>query len=118
MASRNQHGSQRVVRPQPNGELIPDGDRATLTFRREYPHHIQHVWDAISTPEGLLLVTVAPNSASSAISGAGVLLVFEVEALAPGAEGLRFDADDVHIVATDGRKLLLKVMTDEVSVAR
>ena len=71
-----------------------------------------------STPEGLLLVTVAPNSASSAISGAGVLLVFEVEALAPGAEGLRFDADDVHIVATDGRKLLLKVMTDEVSVAR
>jgi hypothetical protein len=71
-----------------------------------------------STPEGLLLVTVAPNSASSAISGAGVLLVFDVEALAPGAEGLRFDADDVHLVATDGRKVLLKVMTDEVAVAR
>src|SRR3989440_410564 len=71
-----------------------------------------------STPEGLLLVTVAANSASSAIRGAGVLLGFEVEALAPGTQGLRFDADDVHIVATDGRKLLLKVLTDEVSVAR
>ncbi|PYT02087.1 MAG: hypothetical protein DMF65_07490 [Acidobacteria bacterium] len=71
-----------------------------------------------ATPEGLLLITVAPNSASTAISGAGVLLVFDVEALAPGAEGLRFDADDVHLVATDGRKVLLKVMTDEVSVAR
>jgi len=71
-----------------------------------------------ATPEGLLLVTVAPDSASTAISGAGVLLVFDVEALAPGVEGLRFDADDVHLVATDGRKVLLKVMTDAVSVAR
>lgn len=66
------------------------------------------------TPEGLLLVTVAP--AGSAVSGAGVLLVFDVEALAPGADPLRFDADDVHLVATDGRKVLVKVMTDQVSV--
>jgi hypothetical protein len=71
-----------------------------------------------ATPEGLLLVTVTPNSASSAVSGAGVLLTFDVEALAPGARGLRFDADDVHLVATDGRKVLLKVMTDEVSVVK
>ena len=71
-----------------------------------------------STPEGLVLVTVTPNTASSAVSGAGVLLTFDVEALASGAEGLRFDADDVHLVATDGRKVLLKVMTDEVSVVK
>lgn len=47
---------------QPNGTLAPDGDRATLTFRRTYPHRIEHVWDAISTPEGLrgwLMVTDA-----------------------------------------------------------
>ncbi|MBV9926657.1 MAG: hypothetical protein JOZ96_16680 [Acidobacteria bacterium] len=66
------------------------------------------------TPEGLLLVSVAPPS--SPLSGAGVLLTFEVEALAAGAEALRFDADDVHLVATDGRKVLVKVMTDQVSV--
>jgi hypothetical protein len=71
-----------------------------------------------STPEGLVLVTVTPNTASSAVSGAGILLTFDVEALASGAEGLRFDADDVHLVATDGRKVLLKVMTDEVSVVK
>jgi len=71
-----------------------------------------------ATPEGLLLVTITPNSASSAVSGAGVLLTFDVEALASGAQGLRFDADDVHIVATDVRKVLLKVMTDEVSVVK
>jgi hypothetical protein len=71
-----------------------------------------------TTPEGLVLVTVTPNTASSAVSGAGVLLTFDVEALASGAEGLRFDADDVHLVATGGRKVLLKVMTDEVSVVK
>ncbi|HST53871.1 MAG TPA: secretin N-terminal domain-containing protein [Pyrinomonadaceae bacterium] len=71
-----------------------------------------------ATPEGLLLVTITPNSASSAVSGAGVLLTFDVEALAAGAKGFRFDADDVHVVATDGRKILLRVMTDEVSVAK
>jgi hypothetical protein len=66
------------------------------------------------TPEGLLLVSVAPPT--SPLSGAGVLLTFEVEALAVGAEALRFDADDVHLVATDGRKVLVKVMTDQISV--
>jgi general secretion pathway protein D len=71
-----------------------------------------------ATPEGLLLVTVTPDSASSAVSGAGTLLVLDVEALAPGAEALRFDAEDVHVVATDGRKIQVKVMTDEVSVVK
>ena len=69
-----------------------------------------------STPEGLLLVTVAPSLSAPPLSGAGVLLVCDVEALAAGPEPLRFDADDVHVVATDGRKVLVKVMTDQVSV--
>jgi general secretion pathway protein D len=68
------------------------------------------------TPEGLLLVTVAPSRPTLPVSGAGVLLVFEVEALSAGAEALRFDADDVHLVATDGRKVFVKVMTDQLSV--
>jgi hypothetical protein len=76
----------------------PDGARVTHTL----------------TPEGLLLVSVAPPT--TPLSGAGVLLTFEVEALSAGAEALRFDADDVHLVATDGRKVLVKVMTDQISV--
>jgi general secretion pathway protein D len=76
----------------------PDGARVTHTL----------------TPEGLLLVSVAPPT--SPLSGAGVLLTFEVEALSAGAEPLRFDAEDVHLVATDGRKVLVKVMTDQLSV--
>jgi general secretion pathway protein D len=70
------------------------------------------------TTEGLLLVSVAPNSGAEAISGAGVLIVVEVEAVADGAGDLNFGADDVHLVATDGRKIILKVMTDQVAVGR
>ena len=47
---------------QPRGTLVPDGDFATLTFRRTYRHRIEHVWEAISTPEGLrgwLMATTA-----------------------------------------------------------
>lgn len=35
------------------GTLEEDGEHATLTFRRVYRHRPEHVWDAISTPEGL-----------------------------------------------------------------
>jgi hypothetical protein len=76
--------------------------------------HLTHTF----TTEGLLLVSVAPNTGAEAISGAGVLIVVEIEALADGAGELSFGADDVHLVATDGRKILLKVMTDQVAVGR
>jgi uncharacterized protein YndB with AHSA1/START domain len=33
--------------------LVDDGEQATLTFRRRYPHAPERVWDAISTPQGL-----------------------------------------------------------------
>src|SRR6185295_11967498 len=35
------------------GTLTPDGEYATLVFRRLYRHTPELVWDAISTPEGL-----------------------------------------------------------------
>jgi general secretion pathway protein D len=70
------------------------------------------------TPEGLLLVSLAPSNGTTAISGAGVLLIVEVEALANGVDALSFSADDVHLVATDGRKVLLRAMTDQISVGR
>jgi uncharacterized protein YndB with AHSA1/START domain len=38
---------------QRKGSFIEDGEHATLTFRRVYRHAPEHVWEAISTPEGL-----------------------------------------------------------------
>ncbi len=35
------------------GTLTAEGRFATLSFRRVYPHSPEHVWEAISTPEGL-----------------------------------------------------------------
>jgi uncharacterized protein YndB with AHSA1/START domain len=35
------------------GTAVVDGDHATLVFHRTYPHRVEHVWDAISTPDGL-----------------------------------------------------------------
>jgi len=37
----------------PKGTLVRRGAFADLTFRRVYRHAIEHVWAAISTPEGL-----------------------------------------------------------------
>jgi hypothetical protein len=54
-------------------------------------------------PSGVLVVSVAPAAGAAALTGEGLLLVIEVEGLAPGESGLQFDADKVHLVATDGR---------------
>lgn len=63
-----------------------------------------------STPRGLLLVTVSSKDAPLPVSGAGVLLTLEVEALENYSETFKFEADDVNVVATDGRKVLVKVI--------
>jgi uncharacterized protein YndB with AHSA1/START domain len=50
------------TKPTERGSLAEHGDHATLTFHRFYPHRIEDVWEAISTPEGLqgwLLATEA-----------------------------------------------------------
>jgi hypothetical protein len=63
-----------------------------------------------ATPRGLLLVTVSSKDSPLPVSGAGVLLTLEVEALENYSEPFKFDADDVNVVATDGRKVLVKVI--------
>jgi hypothetical protein len=52
---------------------------------------------------GVLVISVAPAAGAQPLTGEGLLLVIEVEGLAPGETGLQFDADKVHLVATDGR---------------
>ncbi|MBI3793033.1 MAG: SRPBCC domain-containing protein [Gemmatimonadetes bacterium] len=37
----------------PRGEVIIDGDRTTITFRRRIRHRIEHVWEAITNPDDL-----------------------------------------------------------------
>lgn len=37
----------------PKGTVTYEGDHATLTFERRYPHPIETVWDTITNPEHL-----------------------------------------------------------------
>ncbi|HJQ34957.1 MAG TPA: secretin N-terminal domain-containing protein [Pyrinomonadaceae bacterium] len=57
-------------------------------------------------PSGVLVLSVAPAAGSRPLTGEGLLVVIEVEGLAPGETGLQFDADKVHLIATDGRAVL------------
>ena len=55
-------------------------------------------------PTGSLLAVIAP-AAGTQINGMGVLLLVEVEALAPGESDITFERSGVHFMATDGRSI-------------
>src|SRR5260221_740976 len=57
---------------------------------------------------GMLLVSLTP-AAGSPVNGEGVLLNIEFEAVAGGDSLLAFDLANVHLVASDGRNILLQV---------
>ena len=71
-----------------------------------------------ATADGHLLVSVSPAASGASITGFGVLFVVEVEALAGGATPFALTADDVHVIAADGRKVFLRVMSDELRVVQ
>jgi general secretion pathway protein D len=57
---------------------------------------------------GMLLVSLAP-AAGSPVNAEGALLNVEIEALNAGDSDLAFDLSNVHLVASDGRTLLLQI---------
>jgi hypothetical protein len=57
---------------------------------------------------GMILVSITP-AAGSAITADGALINLDVEALAAGESALAFDISNVHVVAGDGRPLLLNI---------
>ncbi|HYX40060.1 MAG TPA: hypothetical protein VE821_00110, partial [Pyrinomonadaceae bacterium] len=70
-----------------------------------------------STNGGALLVSVMPGARTEqALTGAGVLVTIEIEALKPGACTIDFTAGDVQLIPSDGRKVVSKLMPAQVSV--
>ena len=57
---------------------------------------------------GMLLISLAP-AAGSPVNAEGALLNVEIEALSAGDSDLAFDLSNVHLVASDGRTLLLQI---------
>ncbi|HYX40357.1 MAG TPA: cohesin domain-containing protein, partial [Pyrinomonadaceae bacterium] len=70
-----------------------------------------------STNGGALLVSVMPGAhTEQALTGAGVLVTIEIEALQPGACTIDFTTGDVQLIPSDGRKVVSKLMPAQVSV--
>lgn len=60
---------------QPKGTSVERGELADLTFRREYRHRIEHVWDAIATPAGLRAWLMATDVVIDARAGGRMEMV-------------------------------------------
>lgn len=68
--------------------------------------------------KGVLFLSVSPASGAQPFTGEGLLLVIEVEALAPGEVLLQFDADKLHLIATDGRTVRPKAADGLIKVTQ
>ncbi len=64
---------------------------------------------------GLILISIAP-AAGSSITADGSLININVEALSAGDSVLTFDLSNVHVVASDGRPLLLDIQPIKLTV--
>lgn len=58
---------------------------------------------------GVCLVSISNLNGDASISGEGVLLFIEVEALAPGEAGFVFEKGAMHFVGTDARDVVVEV---------
>jgi general secretion pathway protein D len=73
---------------------------------------------SVDASKGVLLVSVVPASGAQPLTGEGLLLVIEVEALSPGDAVLQFDADKLHLIATDGRTVSPKAAAGRIKVTQ
>lgn len=68
-----------------------------------------------SVTGGVLLVSIAPP-AGAPMTGAGVLVFVDIEALATGESAINFDKDNMHLIASDGRNISLQLVQSQVIV--
>jgi general secretion pathway protein D len=68
-----------------------------------------------SVTGGVLLVSIAPPTGTP-MTGAGVLVFVDIEALATGESALNFDKDNMHLIASDGRNITLQLVQSQVII--
>lgn len=66
-------------------------------------------------PGGVLLLSIAPSPGSS-MTGAGVLVFIDIEAVSAGDSAIGFDKENIHMIAFDGRSVLLQFVQGRVTV--
>ncbi len=65
---------------------------------------------------GVCLISISALGGAQPIKGAGVLLFIDVEAIAAGDSGLAFDKDNIHLVATDARDVVLELSQGQTTI--
>lgn len=68
-----------------------------------------------SVNQGVLLVSIAPPTGAT-MTGAGVLVFIDIEALAVGESVINFDKNNMHLIASDGRAITMQLVQSEVVV--
>jgi general secretion pathway protein D len=68
-----------------------------------------------SVTGGVLLVSIAPPTGAP-MTGAGVLVFVDIEALATGESAINFDKDNMHLIASDGRNVSLQLVQSQIVV--
>jgi len=76
------------------GTLFPNGKAPTLTQSID--------------PTGMCLISISANSAAL-MNGSGSLVFLQVEAIGDGDAGITFDKGNMHLVASDGREVVLEL---------
>jgi general secretion pathway protein D len=73
---------------------------------------------SIDAKNGVLLLSLTPPAGAPPLSGTGVLLAIDVEAIGAGESAISFDAKNTHIVATDGRNIVLQLAQSRINIKK
>jgi hypothetical protein len=90
---------------------ISQGDVLTGAGNSASPTIMQSI-----DPNGLVMLMIAPPVGASLKAGASVLIYLDIEALAAGDGLIAFDKDNTHLVAADGRGIVLQLVQGRVVV--
>ncbi len=71
---------------------------------------------SIDATNGVLLVSITPPAGMSPLTNAGVLLTLDIEATGAGESAVTFDTNNTHIMATDGRDVVLELVRSSILV--
>jgi len=102
-----------TLRFDPKALAVRSVSHGMLTAEKAAPVLTQSV-----DPSGVLLVSVAPAAGAPPLTGEGLLVIVEVEALVAGESALSFDADKVHLIATDGRAVRPRLTASKFKVTQ
>lgn len=67
-------------------------------------------------PAGIASIAISPQAGAPFKAGTNVVILLEVEALAPGDTTINFDQENAHVVTSDGRVVKLQMMGSRVTV--